>query len=147
MTPRRNPERINPPFAAAPQVKPSLLKIEVGVKTRQQLTSERAILQMMIAAAVGACGDERLSEKAKPFSRGLCRHFAMLYAAGAAPPPAPPATSRPPPDPTAPPRPADQVRGAAPRHAPARCARRPRRAWPTERPVFRALGLLAPQTL
>jgi hypothetical protein len=100
-----------PPTATPPQkkVKPNLLRVEVGVKTRQQLTSERAILETMIAAAVGACGDERLAEKAKPFARGLCRHFAMLYAAGAAPPPAPPATSRPPVDPTAP-KAADPVR-------------------------------------
>jgi hypothetical protein len=62
----------------------------------------------MIAAAIGACGDDRLAERAKPFARGLCRHFAMLYAAGAAPPPAPPATSRPQLDPTAP-RGEDQV--------------------------------------
>ena len=73
-----------------PKLQPVLTRVELGVKTKAQLVAERHVLVSLLTAVIAAGGDERVAEKALPFSRGICRHFAMLFVAGAtAPPPAP----------------------------------------------------------
>jgi hypothetical protein len=73
--------------------------VDLGVKTKTQLVAERQVLVALIAAVIGAGADEQLGEVAGPFARGICRHFAMLFAAGAqvnrGPPPPPGRGARP----------------------------------------------------
>lgn len=72
-----------------------------GVKTKTQVVAERQVLVSLLAAVLGAGADEALAPTAVPFSTGICRHFALLFAAGTEPPPPPPAMSRFIPDPAA----------------------------------------------
>lgn len=53
------------------------------MKTKTQLVAERQVLVTLISAIIGAAADEQLADAAGPFARGICRHFAMLFAAGA----------------------------------------------------------------
>lgn len=74
---------------SAPHVMPTNSRVDLGPKTKQQLMAERQMLGTLIAAAVAAAADPLLSETAVPFMEGVCRHFAMLYTAGAVSPPSP----------------------------------------------------------
>jgi transformation/transcription domain-associated protein len=58
-------------------------QVDLGVKTKTQLVAERQVLVTLISAIIGAAADEQLADAAGPFARGICRHFAMLFAAGA----------------------------------------------------------------
>lgn len=59
---------------------------EGGVKTKTQLLAERNVLKQLLSTAVGAAADEDLAESATEFATGVCRHFAMLFAAGCSAP-------------------------------------------------------------
>eukprot|EP00879_Flechtneria_rotunda_P005042 GHRR01005319.1.p1 GENE.GHRR01005319.1~~GHRR01005319.1.p1 ORF type:complete len:3477 (+),score=1416.33 GHRR01005319.1:1112-11542(+) len=73
-----------------PTVQPVLSRVELGVKTKAQLVAERSVLTSLLAAIIAAAGDEELTDSSKPFCHSICRHYAMLFVAGAgAPPPAP----------------------------------------------------------
>lgn len=39
-------------------------------------------LKTLLAAVIGCAGDPDIEDLAKPFMEGVCRHFALLYAAG-----------------------------------------------------------------
>ncbi|KAK9813301.1 hypothetical protein WJX72_012102 [[Myrmecia] bisecta] len=71
-----------PPFIEA-----SVGNVEVGTKTKTQLLAERQVLKTLIAVTIGAAADPAVAEMASPFARGICRHFALLFAAGASAPP------------------------------------------------------------
>ena len=47
------------------------------------LPARPQVLVALIGAVIGAGADEQLGDVAGPFARGICRHFAMLFAAGA----------------------------------------------------------------
>eukprot|EP00884_Botryococcus_braunii_P021985 jgi/Botrbrau1/8470/Bobra.0237s0087.1 len=65
-----------------------------GVKTKPQLQAERQILRELLAGSLKAMGEEDIRPEATPFGHGICRHFALLFAAGAqSPPPALPSTA------------------------------------------------------
>lgn len=50
-------------------------------------------MKKLIASTLAAAADEDIRDEAVPFAESLCRHFALLFAAGAThPPPAPPST-------------------------------------------------------
>jgi len=55
----------------------------VGVKTRTQLLAERNVLRSLLATAIAGAGDPALRPAASDFASGICRHFALLFAAGA----------------------------------------------------------------
>ncbi len=57
-----------------------------GVKTKTQLLAERHVLKQLLSTAVGAAADTDLAVDATPFAHGVCRHFAMLFAAGCSAP-------------------------------------------------------------
>ncbi|KAL0051806.1 hypothetical protein WJX82_002492 [Trebouxia sp. C0006] len=57
-----------------------------GVKTKTQLLAERHVLKQLLSTAVGAAADTDLAVDATPFAHGVCRHFAMLFAAGCSTP-------------------------------------------------------------
>ena len=59
---------------------------EGGVKTKTQLLAERHVLKQLLSTAVGAAADTDLAADATPFAHGVCRHFAMLFAAGGSEP-------------------------------------------------------------
>ncbi len=59
---------------------------EGGVKTKTQLLAERHVLKQLLSTAVGAAADTDLAADATPFAHGVCRHFAMLFAAGCSSP-------------------------------------------------------------
>lgn len=63
-----------------PHIEPS--SSEGGVKTKTQLLAERHVLKQLLSTAVGAAADADLAADATPFAHGVCRHFAMLFAAG-----------------------------------------------------------------
>ena len=56
---------------------------DVGVKTRTQLLAERNVLRSLLATAIAGAGDPALRPAASDFASGICRHFALLFAAGA----------------------------------------------------------------
>lgn len=56
------------------------------MKTKTQLLAERNVLKQLLSTAVGAAADQDLAEDAVPFAKGVCRHFAMLFAAGCSAP-------------------------------------------------------------
>lgn len=45
------------------------------------------MLQTLLSAILCAAAEEKLAKEAVPFARHICRHFAMLFVAGAQPPP------------------------------------------------------------
>ncbi len=55
---------------------------EQGVKTKTQLLAERNVLVTLLSAVIAAAAEDKLGETAAPFARDVCRHFAMLFAAG-----------------------------------------------------------------
>ncbi|CAD7696024.1 unnamed protein product, partial [Ostreobium quekettii] len=57
-------------------------KEEHGAKTKSQLAAERQVLVTLISTVIGAIANEELRDIAEPFAVGVCRHFAMLFAAG-----------------------------------------------------------------
>lgn len=59
---------------------------DVSVKTRTQLLAERSVLRALLAAAVAGGGDRALRPAAAGYASGICRHFALLFAAGASSP-------------------------------------------------------------
>ena len=59
---------------------------EGGVKTKTQLLAERHVLKQLLSTAIGAAADTDLATDATPFAHGVCRHFAMLFAAGCSAP-------------------------------------------------------------
>lgn len=65
-------------------------------RSRYFITSSplHQVLATLLAAVIGAAADEKLHDVAGPFARGICRHFAMLFAAGAHPPPPAPMMAR-----------------------------------------------------
>eukprot|EP00798_Chlamydomonas_sp_ICE-L_P011536 gene11536-34248_t len=79
-----------------PQILPMKGRAESGVKTKTQLVAERQAVVSLISTVIGASADERLASVATPFAHNVCRHFAMLYCAGAVSPPPAPAMSKPP---------------------------------------------------
>ncbi|GAX77356.1 hypothetical protein CEUSTIGMA_g4802.t1 [Chlamydomonas eustigma] len=84
-----SPEREPPAIIAL------LSKQDMGVKTKTQLIAERQVLVTLLSAVIGATANEKLVDVATPFAHGICRHFALLFAAGTPrPPPAPVMSSR-----------------------------------------------------
>jgi len=77
-----------------PMVRPVPSRVELGVKTKTQLVAERSVLTSLLTAIISAAGDEQLAAAAIPFCRSICRHYAMLFAAGAKTPPPAPLMSR-----------------------------------------------------
>ena len=69
---------------AHPHIEPS--GSEGGVKTKTQLLAERHVLKQLLSTAIGAAADKDLAADATPFAHGVCRHFAMLFAAGCSTP-------------------------------------------------------------
>lgn len=67
-----------------PRIEP--ISNEGGVKTKTQLLAERQVLKQLLSTAVGAAADTDLAADATPFAHGVCRHFAMLFAAGCSSP-------------------------------------------------------------
>ena len=67
-----------------PHIEP--ISNEGGVKTKTQLLAERQVLKQLLSTAVGAAADTELAANATPFAHGVCRHFAMLFAAGCSSP-------------------------------------------------------------
>lgn len=67
-----------------PHIEP--ISNEGGVKTKTQLLAERQVLKQLLSTAVGAAADTELAADATPFAHGVCRHFAMLFAAGCSSP-------------------------------------------------------------
>ena len=67
-----------------PHIEP--ISNEGGVKTKTQLLAERQVLKQLLSTAVGAAADTELAAEATPFAHGVCRHFAMLFAAGCSAP-------------------------------------------------------------
>ena len=67
-----------------PHIEP--ISNEGGVKTKTQLLAERHVLKQLLSTAVGAAADNDLAADATPFAHGVCRHFAMLFAAGCSAP-------------------------------------------------------------
>ena len=67
-----------------PHIEPT--SSEGGVKTKTQLLAERHVLKQLLSTAVGAAADTDLAADATPFAHGICRHFAMLFAAGCSAP-------------------------------------------------------------
>ena len=67
-----------------PHIEP--ISNEGGVKTKTQLLAERQVLKQLLSTAVGAAADTDLAADATPFAHGVCRHFAMLFAAGCSSP-------------------------------------------------------------
>lgn len=78
----------------APAVQPTPTRVDLGVKTKTQLIAERQVLATLLSAVIGAAADEKLADVAGPFAHGICRHFAMLFVAGAHPPPPAPMMAR-----------------------------------------------------
>lgn len=52
------------------------------MKTKTQLLAERNVLKQLLSTALGAVGDPELTSAAAAFADGICRHFALLFAAG-----------------------------------------------------------------
>ena len=67
-----------------PHIEP--ISNEGSVKTKTQLLAERHVLKQLLSTAVGAAADTDLAADATPFAHGVCRHFAMLFAAGCSAP-------------------------------------------------------------
>ena len=67
-----------------PHIEPT--SSDAGVKTKTQLLAERHVLKQLLSTAVGAAADTDLAVDATPFAHGVCRHFAMLFAAGCSTP-------------------------------------------------------------
>jgi transformation/transcription domain-associated protein len=85
-----------------PMIRAQQSRVELGVpKTKTQLIAEKGVLTSLLTAVISAAGDEQLADMAVPFCRSICRHFAMLFAAGATAPPPAPLMSRPTPSPAA----------------------------------------------
>lgn len=59
---------------------------DIGVKTRTQLLAERNVLRTLLATVIAGAGNPALRPSAPEFSSGICRHFALLFAAGASSP-------------------------------------------------------------
>lgn len=57
------------------------------MKTKTQLLAERQVLRQLITTIVAASGDKDLQPEATDYRNGVCRHFALLFAAGASTPP------------------------------------------------------------
>lgn len=80
-------EQLPPHIEVTPQ------KVDFGVKTKTQLQAEKHVLKSLLTTIIGLSHDRELSDQARPFATGVCTHFSMLFAAGAAsPPPAPPSS-------------------------------------------------------
>lgn len=58
----------------------------MGVKTKTQLLAERQVLRQLITAVVAASSDKDLQPQGMDYAVGICRHFALLFAAGASAP-------------------------------------------------------------
>jgi transformation/transcription domain-associated protein len=71
----------------APHIDPTPAITEMGVKTKTQLLAERQVLRQLITTVIAASGDKDLQPDAADFRSGVCRHFALLFAAGASTPP------------------------------------------------------------
>ena len=56
------------------------------MKTKTQLLAERQVLRQLITSVIAASADKDLQPQGADYTLGVCRHFALLFAAGASAP-------------------------------------------------------------
>ncbi len=71
---------------APPHIEPTPAVTEMGVKTKTQLLAERQVLRQLITSVIAASADKDLQPQGADYTLGVCRHFALLFAAGASAP-------------------------------------------------------------
>ncbi|BDA47386.1 probable transcription-associated protein 1 [Coccomyxa sp. Obi] len=69
-----------------PHIEPTPAVTEMGVKTKTQLLAERQVLRQLITSVIAASSDKDLQPQGTEYTLGVCRHFALLFAAGASAP-------------------------------------------------------------
>ncbi len=69
-----------------PHIEPTPAVTEMGVKTKTQLLAERQVLRQLITSVIAASSDKDLQPQGTKYMLGVCRHFALLFAAGASAP-------------------------------------------------------------